>query len=101
MPERIQRKRTKDWQMPKGAVYVGRPTKWGNPWKIGDFGMSREDVVREHRLWLVRTLAFDHPFRRQFIGELRGKDLVCWCPTDLPCHADTLLEFANAQEGSG
>ena len=29
-PKRIQRKRTKGWRMPKGAVYVGRPTKWGN-----------------------------------------------------------------------
>ncbi|QRE81861.1 DUF4326 domain-containing protein [Rhodococcus ruber] len=35
MPERIQRKRTKGWRMPEGAVYVGRPTKWGNPAYIG------------------------------------------------------------------
>ena len=32
MPERIQRKRTKGWRMPEGAIYVGRPTKWGNPY---------------------------------------------------------------------
>lgn len=32
MPQRIQRKRTKGWRMPEGAVYVGRPTKWGNPY---------------------------------------------------------------------
>ena len=31
MPKRIQRKRTKGWRMPEGAVYVGRPTRWGNP----------------------------------------------------------------------
>jgi hypothetical protein len=31
MPERIQRKRTKGWRMPEGAVYVGRPTIFGNP----------------------------------------------------------------------
>jgi hypothetical protein len=35
MPERIQRKRTKGWRMPEGAVYVGRPGKWGNPFKVG------------------------------------------------------------------
>jgi hypothetical protein len=35
MPERIQRKRTKGWRMPAGAVYVGRPTIWGNPWAAG------------------------------------------------------------------
>lgn len=33
MPERIQRKRTKGWRMPEGAVYVGRPTKFGNPFE--------------------------------------------------------------------
>jgi Domain of unknown function (DUF4326) len=34
MPKRIQRKRTKGWRMPEGVVYVGRPTKWGNPFKV-------------------------------------------------------------------
>src|SRR3990167_7060047 len=36
-PRRIQRKRKKGWRMPDGAVYVGRPTKWGNPWQVGDW----------------------------------------------------------------
>lgn len=35
MPQRIQRKRVKGWRMPEGAVYVGRPTEWGNPWRPG------------------------------------------------------------------
>ena len=34
-PQRIQRKRTKGWRMPDGAVYVGRPTRWGNPFAFG------------------------------------------------------------------
>lgn len=34
-PQRIQRKRTKGWRMPEGAVYVGRPSRWGNPWSVG------------------------------------------------------------------
>lgn len=34
MPIRIQRKRTKGWKMPENTVYVGRPTKWGNPFKL-------------------------------------------------------------------
>ena len=29
-------------------------------------------------------------------AELRGRDLCCWCPLDQPCHADVLLEIANA-----
>lgn len=35
MPERIQRRRSKGWRMPEGAIYVGRPTKWGNPYTLG------------------------------------------------------------------
>ena len=35
--KRIQRKRTKGWKMPENTVYVGRPTKWGNPFMdVGD-----------------------------------------------------------------
>ena len=34
-PKRIQRRRTKGWRMPAGAIYVGRPTKWGNPVRVG------------------------------------------------------------------
>lgn len=37
-PRRIQRKRTAGWRMPDGAVYVGRPTRWGNPFKLGHRG---------------------------------------------------------------
>lgn len=34
-PQRIQRRRTAGWRMPDGAVYVGRPTRWGNPFTVG------------------------------------------------------------------
>lgn len=34
VPPRIQRQRTKGWRMPEGAVYVGRPTRWGNPFAV-------------------------------------------------------------------
>jgi hypothetical protein len=35
-PQRVQRKRTKGWRMPEGAVYVGRGSKFGNPFKLGE-----------------------------------------------------------------
>lgn len=35
-PKRIQRKRTKGWRMPEDAVYVGRGSKWGNPFVVGE-----------------------------------------------------------------
>lgn len=78
-------------KVPPGAVYVGRPTKWGNPYKVEQDG-SREEVIEKYRGFLIREIAHSH----LNIQELRGKDLVCWC-APLPCHADVLLELANKE----
>lgn len=78
--------------MPEGAVYVGRPTVYGNPY------LQREDESRDELVEMYRhyVLTMVHPWiRRAWFRELRGKDLVCWCPLDQPCHADVLLELAN------
>ena len=81
--------------IPPDAIYVGRPSKWGNPYAIGRDG-TREEVIARYRTWLGTMIYdFDILHRRLNIEELRGKDLVCWC-SPLPCHADVLLELANA-----
>ena len=87
-PIRIQRKRTKGWKMPPNTVYVGRPTKWGNPFIIGRDG-NVETCVEKYRL--LREM---HKHLTNY-SELRGKNLACWCPLDKPCHADILLKLAN------
>jgi hypothetical protein len=117
-PKRIQRKRTKGWRMPEGAVYVGRPTKWGNPfvaYRDGHAGydphsVSAEVAVESFRRFITREGSWSSipapkwpngsiPTKWTTVEdvrlELRGKDLVCWCPLDQPCHADVLLELAN------
>jgi hypothetical protein len=94
MPKRIQRKRAKGWKMPPNTVYVGRPTKWGNPYKPSPV-MSAEWCVFQFEKLLIANQHSSERFRKP-IGELRGKDLACWCPLDQPCHADVLLEIANA-----
>ena len=101
-PKRIQRKRTKGWRMPKGAVYVGRPTKWGNPYNIGDPApitgdpMDRADVVEAYRFEASCADIFNGAaYTKEVQRVLRGKDLACWCPLDQPCHADVLLDIAN------
>lgn len=87
-PVRIQRKRTKGWKMPENTVYVGRPTKWGNPYPIGE-NFTAEQAIRLYREFAEKwNLAED-------AEELRGKNLACFCPLDQPCHADILLELAN------
>jgi len=90
-PKRIQRKRTKGWRMPEGAVYVGRPTQWGNPFKV-DARHNLFEAVKDFRGYVESRLAngIGYPLRA-----LKGKDLVCWCPLHKPCHADVLLELAN------
>lgn len=93
-PKRIQRQRTKGWRMPEGAVYVGRPTKWGNPFKV-----NRNIQTPAGAVALFRANFF---YSGLDATELRGKNLVCWCPLvdkngeKVPCHADVLLEWANA-----
>jgi len=86
--------------MPDNAIYVGRPTKWGNPWSENNnplYWMSAEPSWREQVVaayeWGLGFMS-DGDFEK-FIEPLRGKDLACWCPLDQPCHADVLLEMAN------
>lgn len=88
MAKRIQRKRSKGWKMPSGAVYVGRPTKWGNIYIVGRDGTASE-CVEKYEWWLGFTGRINE------LEELRGKDLACWCPLGQPCHADVLLRLAN------
>ena len=125
-PKRIQRRRTKGWRMPEGAVSVSRPSLFGNPFIVGEtylwFGGSvwndrrpfpiptfREQGLYEHGLLVERpTDTFTvvrwfgdwaHAMVKadpDWLAPLRGHDLACWCPLDQPCHADVLLELANA-----
>lgn len=76
-------------RIPRGAVYVGRPTFWGNPARVGVDG-TRDECLDQFR----KIVASNRGFREAVKRELRGKDLVCWC-APLPCHADVLLEVAN------
>ena len=119
MPKRIQRQRTKGWRMPDNTVYVGRPTIYGNPFRIGYFYERYQiggvlsapqqnkserafpietihqaiDLFRESWLYIQTrpALFFEYDLER-----LKGRDLACWCRLDQPCHADVLLEIANA-----
>jgi len=115
---RIQRRRTKGWRMPETAKYVGRPTKWGNPFKVGEIAPHRhrsaahphDFYIDHHMIVTARQAAglyrkiVEDPAEHQYIGyrpptvatiraELAGYDLVCWCPLDQPCHGDVLLDL--------
>jgi hypothetical protein len=87
MPERIQLSRKKGWKMPPNTVVVARPTRWGNPFCVKKYG--RAGAVEMFRKELERC-------GLSGLHELRGKNLACWCKLGEPCHADVLLEKANA-----
>lgn len=89
-PKRIQRQRTPGWKMPEGAVYVGRGSKWGNPWTVVNSG-GVHPAIR----FACETVPLWTP---GWEAQLRGRDLACWCRLDQPCHADVLLELANAPQ---
>lgn len=114
MPDRITLSRVKGWKMPENTVNVARGLGriWGNPFKVSEeielFGSSPKkastDAVLRFRLWLAGSVTEwpgtkAHAARDQILArlpELRGKNLACWCKPGQPCHADVLLELANA-----
>lgn len=118
-PKRIQRRRNKGWRKPDGAIYVGPGSRWGNPARIGiardpetlkpvgwsvynpdtyQYGSThreqveaRAEAVSHYQVWLTQRPAWTDAARR----ELAGRDLMCWCPEDQPCHVDVLLDVAG------
>lgn len=73
----------------KYDVYIGRPSKWGNPFEIGRDG-SRTDVIKKYREWILTQ-----PNLLGELNELKGKTLGCWC-APAACHGDVLAELANS-----
>ena len=106
-PVRIQLSRAKGWRMPENTVKVDRTTKWGNPFVVGD-DLTQAEAVALHRSLLTTgnyretksCSAIDGALYgigiRMEINQLRGKNLACWCKLGAPCHADVLIELANA-----
>ena len=101
--EDIRNKRTD--KIPPGAIYVGRPSKWGNPMTVAE--LKRLFPLDSQRERNEKAVAWSHRYLFAIgnyellssVKELKGKDLICWC-APLPCHADVLLEVANAKSTS-
>lgn len=98
VPKRVQFKRVKGFKLPENCVRVSRPSRFGNPVKIGDpmpFGFGKLETVSE-----VLDIYEDMVLARldenpDYLRSLRGKDLACFCKLEDKCHADILLEYAN------
>ncbi|MGW5636675.1 DUF4326 domain-containing protein [Streptomyces sp. NPDC003832] len=118
-PVRKQRRRTKGWRAPAGSTYVGRGSKWGNPYLVEQQGHhhmvldpttrgviyasrnaadTRRVAVAWYRAWLDNQPELLAEARQQ----LARRDLLCWCPLPADgepdhCHAAVLLEIANKE----
>lgn len=82
----------------KCDVYIGRPSVYGNPFKIGyDYKtkttLTRDDVIRKYKKWLYKPE--QSKLRKQAIRELPGKSLGCFCKP-LACHGDVLADLVNS-----
>ena len=106
IPKRIQRKRVKGWKMPPNTVYVGRPSRFGNPFFVGGEFVTYDDqlvsptTVERCLYYFLRELEYTIKFEWEhhhydFLAPIRGKNLACWCKIGAPCHGDVLLEMAN------
>ena len=93
--KRIQRKRTKGWTMPEGAVYVGRPSRWGNPWTVGHADPWTGEPMDAAGAVAAFRYGIDTPSGRQAVVRDLGEasSLACWCPLDAPSHADVLIDI--------
>lgn len=126
-PHRIQRRPAREgWRLedhttsPLGAVYVGRPTRFGNPARLlraenglrvqwgtsgdivgtwpADGYEARRYATELYASWINRP---EQALTRElFRALLRGRDLTCWCPLPEPgqpdhCHAAVLIGLVN------
>src|SRR3990172_4267674 len=106
-PVRLVRQRIKGYELKSpnglGVIYVGRPSKWGNPFYIGyrfDSVFYSTIKTKEEAYDAYVWNYFQHgiPDKKIIIRELRHKNLACWCKPGEKCHADLLLEIANSPE---
>ena len=106
---RIQRSRAKGWKTPPNTIYVGRGTKWANPYLPGISVQSRKDGTYQRmtaeqalvRYCQVLPFFLDKTTGHLDLAELRARNLMCWCKIGTPCHADVLLALANGYDLAG
>jgi hypothetical protein len=112
-PIRVQLSRKKGWRMPPNTVKVCRPGEFSNFHRVSRITTKRWCVQTDAQMWFFDTRAMAHKsavdlyrlwamtpgndrLRQRIRLALKGRNLACWCPLDLACHADVLLELANA-----
>jgi len=69
-------------------IYIGRPSKWENPFKIGVDG-TRSEVIK-----LYEEYVRNNKYLMESLPELEGKILGCWCYPKR-CHGEVLIKLLD------
>lgn len=95
--------------MPPNTVYVGRGSKWGNPFSVEEYGRDKAvDYFNEcldvpatayaHFDEIEATIMYNRfVWMKEHLHHLIGRDLACWCSLDKKCHADVLINELNEE----
>ena len=81
-------------KLPPNTKLVCRPSRWGNPYRLGEH--TRGEAIRLYRVWLDDQLKINP----HFLDELIGHDIACFCKLKEECHADVILERLNSLNSS-
>ena len=114
VPERYQRSRKAGDHLPPDTTCVDRSTFRGNPFSLSVAAgiLTRADAEARFRSWILREnpddpdvlhvglKVFDRRRIWQHMGELRGRNVACYCPAPGPCHGNVYIELANQPEAS-
>ena len=78
-----------------GAIYIGRPSKWGNPFHLplGASARERDECIQRYRDWLSTQPRLVTEARVR----LHGKTLACFC-SPKACHGDVLAAVVDGEE---
>lgn len=111
-PQRIQRRRTRNWRLPENTIIVDRTTGWGNPFTAADAIVANYEnpmraCVAYYEAWITNQLVgaedtyivgqrvYDRRWIQEHLHELAGRNLACPCKPGQPCHADVLIRLSN------
>lgn len=79
-------------------IYIGRGSKWGNPFVLGKDG-DREEVITKYKSYLWKEIRLGRITNKD-LQELKGKRLGCFCKPK-ECHGDVIASAAEWAIGLG
>lgn len=90
---RAQRQRCKGWRAPAGSIYCGRGSRYGNPFRVTEYG--RDEALWRFGLWFNLKPAAE---QRAILDALDGHTLLCWCKPSDACHVDYYIRLLDERK---